>query len=259
MPSFAYKVTNVSKSYQSLNGYSLAPNFSTTVTNLTAEVVSGVKDGKFITSPPISELNIFTLVNTGTSLINLGDLTIVAQGVAYVTELTPEIMNYFDSAQLAISPSPFTVPVFNGINATEGPSTEDSNFTVLFNDDSITLGIGTPVYANASGSIQRAVGNNSATVNVIGLVADTTIATSSSGNIITGGNLTATTAQWDAITGGSGGLIPDQQYFLSPTNLGKLTPVPPTPILNETVWSVEIGIAVSITELKVEVQNSVLL
>ena len=41
------------------------------------------------------------------------------------------------------------------------------------------------------------------------------------------GPLTLETAQWDFITGGSGGLTPHAKYFLSQTTAGKLTSVAP--------------------------------
>ena len=44
-----------------------------------------------------------------------------------------------------------------------------------------------------------------------------------SGVIATGGPLTASTAQWDAITGQVGGLTPNTRYYLDPTTAGKLT------------------------------------
>jgi adhesin HecA-like repeat protein len=88
-----------------------------------------------------------------------------------------------------------------------------------------TINIGQPVYADASG-IKLADADAWATSSVVGLVADTTIDNEASGTIQNAGALTATTGQWDAVTGGSGGLTPGSVYYLSTTEGGLTTTAP---------------------------------
>jgi hypothetical protein len=67
---------------------------------------------------------------------------------------------------------------------------------------------------------------------------------------------TATTAQWDAVTGGTGGLIPGSMYFLDPTTVGMLTTTAPT-ASGQVV--VDVGRASSTTDLEISLNLSVLL
>jgi hypothetical protein len=48
-------------------------------------------------------------------------------------------------------------------------------------------------------------------------------------SVETSGMVTLTTDQWDAVTGGKGGLIPGTAYYLSTTQPGHLTDTPPMP------------------------------
>lgn len=57
------------------------------------------------------------------------------------------------------------------------------------------------------------------------------------------GNLILTTAQWDAVTGDSGGLIPNTLYYVTDTGISKTRPV------SGNVY--QIGSAVNSTELKI--------
>jgi hypothetical protein len=92
------------------------------------------------------------------------------------------------------------------------------------------LVICTPVYDSAAGAVKRAQANAASTASVTGLWVDPTTAAAGSGNCAVGGILTATTAQWDAVTGGTGGLTFGTFYFLDPATAGKLTTtVPVTP------------------------------
>lgn len=114
--------------------------------------------------------------------------------------------------------------------------------------------IGTPVYVSAAGSVDKAMADAAATKDVVGLVVDTSIASSATGDIQTGGLLTATTGQWDAVTGDTGGLTAGTQYFVDPDTAGRLTdPAPNT----AGDFVVPVGIALSTTEMIIAIHQTV--
>lgn len=90
------------------------------------------------------------------------------------------------------------------------------------------LVVGTPVFISASGVAKRAQANAANTAAAIGLWADVTTPSAGSGNCAVVGILTATTAQWDAVTNQVGGLVFGSLYYLDPTNVGHLTTTVPT-------------------------------
>jgi len=95
--------------------------------------------------------------------------------------------------------------------------------------------------------------NAAASANVAGLAA-TAGEKPGSVDVQYAGPMTLTTAQWDFITGQSGGLTPHAIYYLSAATAGKLTTTAPvsggsfvTPVgfaLNATTMMVQIGAAV---------------
>lgn len=62
------------------------------------------------------------------------------------------------------------------------------------------------------------------------------------------GPLTLTTAEWDAITGGTGGLT-EGPYYLDEVTAGRITTTPPVTLNN---FVVQIGIATSPTDLMIQ-------
>lgn len=119
---------------------------------------------------------------------------------------------------------------------------------VLTNGGGVNAPIGSPGYISASGAFQLARANALGTVEVIGLVRDTAIAAAAVGNIQTDGGLVATTAQWDVITGQTGGLTAGSTYFLSSATAGKLTTTAPT---TSGEFVVRVGQATSTTSLEI--------
>ena len=111
--------------------------------------------------------------------------------------------------------------------------------------------IGTPVYISAADSFQNARANASGTCDVTGLVRATSIAASASGNVQTDGVLTATTAQWDAVAGTTGGLTAGATYFLSAATAGQITAAAPT---TSGQFVTRIGKAISPTSLEISMQ-----
>jgi hypothetical protein len=132
---------------------------------------------------------------------------------------------------------------------------QDTEFN-LVNHEATAVVCGAPVYIDAAGGFKKAQANATSTADAIGLVAQTpNIANGASGAVCVQDILTLTTAQWDAVTGQTGGLTVGK-YYLDPATAGKMTPTAPTTVGQLVV---ELGRAMSTTDLKVEIQASVLL
>jgi hypothetical protein len=116
--------------------------------------------------------------------------------------------------------------------------------------------IGAPVYAFAADTVKLARANAKATSQLAGLGLDASTAAAGVGNIITGGTLVATTTQWDAVAGTTGGLAFGTRYFVDPATAGKITSTVPTTV-GQCVTLV--GIALSTTELELQITPPILL
>lgn len=108
--------------------------------------------------------------------------------------------------------------------------------------------IGTPVYISSSGSVNKASAAALGTKKVFGLVRSTSIAAATSGLIQLDGVLVATTGQWDAVAGTTGGLVANTIYYLSAT-AGLLTATPPAVSGN---YVAQVGLALSSTEFELD-------
>lgn len=126
----------------------------------------------------------------------------------------------------------------------------------LVNDEAGAIVIGAPVYSDAAGGCKKAQANASSTKDVIGLVAQVSIANGAAGAVALDGILTATTAQWDAVAGTTGGLTFKTRYYLDPANAGKITATAPS---TTGQYVCEVGIALSPTDLKINIMPPVLL
>jgi len=115
---------------------------------------------------------------------------------------------------------------------------------------------GAPVYPDAAGTVDLAQADASGTVEVLGLVQETSISAAASGYIQTDGILTATTGQWDAVAGTTGGLAAGTVYYLDPDTAGLLTSTAPT---TGGDYVVRIGVGLSTTELEITLQPPILL
>lgn len=124
----------------------------------------------------------------------------------------------------------------------------------MINGNAGSLVIGTPVYSSNNDSVDKARANAVGTVNVIGLVADASIASASAGGIQMDGVLAATTGQWDAVAGTTGGLTKDVIYYLSAATAGLLTSTAPS-VAGEFV--VQVGIGLSTTEMKIDIKSRI--
>lgn len=131
-----------------------------------------------------------------------------------------------------------------------------SNDVLTNGEASTALVIGMAVYISAAGAAKRAQANAASTARVAGLWVDTTTAAAGSGNCAVAGRLTATTGQWDAVAGTTGGLVFNTPYYLDPANAGKLTAIAPTTVGQLVV---QVGVAISTTDMELDIQPPILL
>lgn len=126
----------------------------------------------------------------------------------------------------------------------------------MTNGEATSIVIGTPVYISAANTVKKCQASASGTMDVLGLVRDVSVATSTAGSVQTDGQLTATTAQWDAVTGGSGGLTAGSVYYVSAATAGQLTTTAPT---TTGQFVVRVGKAISTTVLDISIMQPIAL
>lgn len=145
-----------------------------------------------------------------------------------------------------------TVDTYGRVTAGSGGSGSGIS-TTLQNNHGSGLVIGEAVFISAAGQVQKANANSGSTYAVIGLVADASIANAASGSIAVVGTLTATTGEWDTVTGQTGGLTAGAQYYLSAVTAGRLTSTPPSTTGH---YVVNVGRALSTTVMLIN-QNQI--
>ncbi|MFA5976507.1 MAG: hypothetical protein WC859_10150 [Elusimicrobiota bacterium] len=124
------------------------------------------------------------------------------------------------------------------------------------NGNAGTIVICTPVYPSSNTAVDKASAGASGTKKVLGLMQSASTASAASGLVQTDGVLTATTGQWDAVAGTTGGLTAGTIYYLSAT-AGLITATAPSTSGN---YVCAVGLALSTTELDIDVDiNGVLL
>lgn len=124
----------------------------------------------------------------------------------------------------------------------------------LTNNNASPIVIGNAVYTDAASGVDLAKADASGTIEVLGLVADTSIAAAASGTIQTDGILSATTGQWDAIAGTTGGLTAGAIYYLSAATAGELTETAPS---TGGQYVVRVGKAISTTEMEISISQPI--
>ena len=124
------------------------------------------------------------------------------------------------------------------------------------NDEVAPIVIGTPVYSDAADGVKKAKGDAGSTKDVIGLVQQASITNATAGMVQVNGILTASTAQWDAVFGTTGGLTFKTRYYLSAATAGLATATAPSSVGQ---YVVELGIALSTTELVIDIKSPILL
>lgn len=136
------------------------------------------------------------------------------------------------------------------------PTTTTDIRSLTNGESATTVTIGQPVYISAASSFKRAQSNALSTSDLIGLVYDTSIAAAASGNVAVAGVMTATTGQWDTVTGASGGLVFGTDYFVDPATPGKLTSTAPTTVGQVVV---PVGTGLNTTDMELKFKTIVLL
>lgn len=112
---------------------------------------------------------------------------------------------------------------------------------------------GAPVYSSSATQFTKAQANAGSTAKVLGLAA-AGITAAAAGIIQVNGILTLSTAQWDAITSGTGGLTFGANYFLSATTAGLLTTTAPSTVGQYNSF---VGDAISTTSMRLDPQRPI--
>jgi hypothetical protein len=198
------------------------------------------------------------VVRTASNTYALRSITVAGAGSSRITvtngdgvAASPEL----DLRSGIVTPGTYTsvtVDTYGRVTAGSG-GTGSGISTTLQNNHGSTIVIGEAVYISAAGQVSKANANSGSTYAVIGLVADTSITNTSSGSIAIAGTLTATTGEWDTVTGGSGGLTAGAQYYLSDVTAGRITTTPPS---TTGRYVVNVGRALSTTVLLIN-QNQI--
>jgi hypothetical protein len=135
--------------------------------------------------------------------------------------------------------------------------TEQELITLTNDESSDATVIGMPVYIDAADGCKQAKADAAATTKTVALCKDASITAGQTGTFLTSGILSATTAQWDAVKNtGTGGLAPGSPYYLSAATKGKITLTAPATVGQ---YVQELGVALSTTEMKVNIKLTILL
>lgn len=121
----------------------------------------------------------------------------------------------------------------------------------MANSNAGAIVICAPVYVDGDDSVDLAQADAAGSTEILGLVLESpSISIAGSGNIQTDGILTATTVQWDAVTGDSGGLTAGGVYYVDPDTAGMLTTAAPTTAGD---FVIRVGVALSTLDLDITI------
>lgn len=141
------------------------------------------------------------------------------------------------------------------LNYTRVPSPSGENVTPLQSNEAGTITRGAPVYSDGDGTVRLACADGSGTSRVTGVIAAASLFLGDIGDVAIGGIAVATTQEWDAICGTTGGLGA-ATYYLHPTIPGRLTATAPSSPGSERVRVIR---GISPTEAKIIIEPAVLL
>lgn len=144
-----------------------------------------------------------------------------------------------------------TVDTYGRVTAGGAGAASNPTF-VAANGEASAIVIGTPVYISGADTVRKALANAQGTKDVVGFVTDITVASAGNANVQMCGPLTATTGQWDAVTGQTGGLTIGATYFLDNTTAGRLTTTVPA-----SGYVCPVGKAVSTTKLLINLGTTI--
>lgn len=142
-----------------------------------------------------------------------------------------------------------TVDTYGRVTAGSAAVAASAPIQQLTNMQGSSITIAQVVYTDATGA-KLARADSDTTRRAIGFVFDSSIANTGTGSIATSGSMTATTAQWDAVAGTSGGLVPNTTYWLSGTTAGAITSTAPT-----SGWVQPVGVAATATVMRIGVEG----
>jgi len=131
---------------------------------------------------------------------------------------------------------------------------EETSLGSFQNDTLSAVPFGTPVYCSSAGKFTPARANAKPTAQVFALVRDASIGGSASGSLQASAFLSGTVSQWNAVTGGSSGLTPGANYFLSADTAGRLTTTPPSA---DGSFVVKIGQAITATMMAITISPAI--
>lgn len=158
--------------------------------------------------------------------------------------------------QVLIGVSPTTAIVSVSAPVVSGSGT---NTIQLRNDNAGAMIIGTPVYSDASAGMNQGLADGSGKSNLVGLVVDVSVASGAQGTVAVGGLVVATTAQWDAICGTTGGLTFNAPYYLHKATPGRLSATPPASPADSGKEVVQVITALSATQARIAITSPILL
>jgi hypothetical protein len=130
-----------------------------------------------------------------------------------------------------------------------GDSLGEVNLPSALNGNAGTLVAGTPIYhTTTANNIDKARANARGTMPCDGIIV-VDAGTGTSAVYQDSGILSLSTAQWDTVTGQTGGLTAGSEYFVDPATAGKLTITAPT---TTGQFIQKVGTASSTTELHIQ-------
>jgi hypothetical protein len=118
------------------------------------------------------------------------------------------------------------------------------------NSNASPIVIGNAVYCDVASGVDLAQADATGTTEVLGLVAEVSIGAAASGSIQTDGILSATTTQWDAVAGTTGGLTAGAIYYLDESTAGLMTETAPSSV---SEFVVRVGKGISTTEMEISI------
>ena len=128
------------------------------------------------------------------------------------------------------------------------PGSSEATLKVYQNAFMGSLMRGMPVAIHNQTFVKPADATDSALKYTVGLVFDEAVLVSAPATVVVSGPLVATTAEWDFVTGQSGGLTPGAPYFLSNV-AGRMLTVAPVSGYNQ-----KLGVALTSTEFLVRIE-----
>ncbi|WEM34501.1 hypothetical protein [Xanthomonas phage X1] len=254
------------------SGIGLATSGATagTYTKVTVDTYGRVTAGATATPADIgaqassTNLTALSAYNTNGFLVQSAAGTFVGRSIAVASTTRLTITNgngVSGNPTLDLATTGVTAGTYNSVTVdvygrvTAGTSTaSDQVVTSLTNGNAGAIVIGRAVYISGANTCDVANANNYGTASVIGIATSVTTASGAAVNVAVSGVVTATTAQWDVVTGQSGGLTTGAKYYLSNTTSGALTTTAPV-----TGILAPVGIAVSTTKLALRLERVVVL